>query len=714
MKTAPGRPLRVYLCDLTHDTLVLVSDTIPINIGFVGSYAKKRFGQSIELSFFKYPQTVIEAIRRSPPDVIALSNYSWNSNLSERIAGLAKECRAQTITVQGGTNFPHKPELQKDFLLTRPNTDAHIVLEGEISFSELIARVLSLPSPVPAKVFDGTPIAGCAYVLPESRASAAPLLISGDNPERIRNLDDIPSPYLNGMLDHFFDGKLTPFLETNRGCPFECTFCHTGNKYFQKINMFSLERIKDEIFYIAPRVAKHGIVNLHIADTNFAMYPRDREVCEILLKTQRDHGWPRQVMSTTGKNNKERVIEITKIMGNMFAVNMSVQSMDAEVLKNIKRDNIKLEDYMAVNQSLNEQDRATKGELIIGLPGETRQSFTKGLRRIIEAGVSSVCTYSLMLLHGTPFKEPEYRKLFDIRGKYRIVPLNFGEYAGARVFDIEETGIANKDMSFEDYLWIRGLALMVEVMHNSRPFHEIFKYASQFGITLFEFIMRLHEDVPNAPPEVRAIVDGFLRETREELWDSEEELLGHYRKDENFAQLSIGEVGGNVIYKYKAMSLAFCAEKWTDFLAANCVSLAEQKISEPQKRAQVRREVGVLSDFVKNKLAGVLNTNGDVAPRSMTCSYDILAWKKAPLGTPLFAHGLEKPLTYDFVFSEEQLATRADQFRRYGTHANALSKIVTRVSNVESLFRNIGVRNQQSAPAQPKDLDQFTRYTLSN
>ena len=55
-------PLKLYLGDLTHDTIVLVSDTIPINIGFVGSYAKKIYGDYIDVSLFKYPSSLIDAI----------------------------------------------------------------------------------------------------------------------------------------------------------------------------------------------------------------------------------------------------------------------------------------------------------------------------------------------------------------------------------------------------------------------------------------------------------------------------------------------------------------------------------------------------------------------------------------------------------------------------------------------------------------------------
>ena len=70
--------LRIYLCDLTHETVILVSDTIPLNLGYVASYAKKIHGKSIEISLFKYPDNAIDAIKKNPPDVLGLSNYSWN------------------------------------------------------------------------------------------------------------------------------------------------------------------------------------------------------------------------------------------------------------------------------------------------------------------------------------------------------------------------------------------------------------------------------------------------------------------------------------------------------------------------------------------------------------------------------------------------------------------------------------------------------------
>ena len=156
---------------------------------------------------------------------------------------------------------------------------------------------------------------GCVSIAPSSRHDPSPVLCKSPIPPRIKELDEIPSPYLSGMLDRFFDGCLVPFLETNRGCRFACTFCHTGNIYFNKINTFSIDRIRAEIEYIGKRISELGITHLYLADTNFGMYSRDKEICDELAKAQKKYGWPLHMYATTGKNNKDRVIEITKVLG---------------------------------------------------------------------------------------------------------------------------------------------------------------------------------------------------------------------------------------------------------------------------------------------------------------------------------------------------------------------------------------------------------------
>ena len=56
------KKLKIYLCDLTYDTILLVSDIIPINIGFIGSYINKYLDKYVDIKLFKYPQETIDAI----------------------------------------------------------------------------------------------------------------------------------------------------------------------------------------------------------------------------------------------------------------------------------------------------------------------------------------------------------------------------------------------------------------------------------------------------------------------------------------------------------------------------------------------------------------------------------------------------------------------------------------------------------------------------
>ena len=107
--------INIYLCDPTHDTVVLVSDTIPLNIGFVAAYCLKNHGKNVNIELFKYPNDILRAIRSAPPAIIGFSNYSWNSNLSEHLAGVAKKFNPETVTVFGGTNFPVSLNSKKPF-----------------------------------------------------------------------------------------------------------------------------------------------------------------------------------------------------------------------------------------------------------------------------------------------------------------------------------------------------------------------------------------------------------------------------------------------------------------------------------------------------------------------------------------------------------------------------------------------------------------------
>jgi|TARA_B110000046_G_C13014437_1_gene408017 radical SAM superfamily enzyme YgiQ (UPF0313 family) len=703
------KKLKVFLCDLTYDTIILVSDTIPINIGFIGSYSKKMFGEDISIELFKYPKEVIEQIKKDPPDVIGFSNYSWNSNLSEYVASIAKDINPNIITIQGGTNFPHQTNLQEIFLRERPYTDFHTLLEGEIACSNIIERIFNSNFDK-EKIFND-PIDGVVFIHPNTKK-----FIKGNYIDRIKDLDEIPSPYLNGMLDKFFDGYLTPFIETNRGCPFTCSFCHTGSNYYHKLNKFSKQRVEDEINYIGEKAGKLKISNLHLADVNFGMYPQDRLTCEFLKKSKETHGWPKQIMATTGKNSKDRVMEITNILGDMFSINMSMQSMDEQVLKNIKRANIKLDHMIDVNNHLIEQGRSTKAELIVGLPGESKKTFLNGLDNVLNSNSTAVTIYTLMMLHGTEFKNPEYREQFGYLGKFRIVPLNFGNYENKKIFDYEEVGVQTKDLSYDDYLYLRVIALLVESLHNGRPFNEFFLYAKNYNIQPASLLKILYDNIPSASKGIQELIKDFIDETKGELWDSEEKLLEFYRKEENYLKLKNGELGGNLIYKYKSKNIVENSNDWIELFERQLHKEIIKKNLNIKNKELIKSELSEISKFCKLKTNGLLNPLINTNPISYNFNYNILDWiDNYEMDSNLNKYLLKKKEKYIFSYTKEQIEVRDDVFKRYGTSINALSKIVTRISNLESQFRKVRHENDNYLRDVYKKVgENFTRYALSN
>ena len=707
--------LKIYLGDITHDTIILVSDTIPINIGFVASYMKKVFCEKVDISLFKYPSEIINAIKQNPPDMIALSNYSWNSNLAEFIASIAKKYNSSVITTQGGTNFPHDEGSQKNFLSQRPATDIFTFLEGEKSCSNIVQRILE-SNKNREKIFDKA-IEGCLFIHPDTKNSNNQNFVKGKVLDRIKDLDEIPSPYLTGILDKFFDGKLTPFIETNRGCPFKCSFCHTGADYFHKLNKFSEDRVKDEIEYIGKKAGTLGITNVHLADVNFGMYPQDRKTCKMLVEVNKKYGWPLQIMSTTGKNSKQRIMEMTTILGDMFDVSMSMQSMDEQVLNNIERSNIKLDHMIEVNSDLRKKGRTTSTELIVPLPGESKETFITGLNNVINSKVSRIVIYTLMMLHGTDFKIPEYREKFKYKTKFRIVPLNFGEYDGQKIFDYEEVGVATKDLSFDDYLYLRALALLVETLHNGKPFDEFFKYAKLFNIQPANLLQILYDNIYAAPKNIQKIMNDFIIETKSELWDSEEDLLNYYKKDENFAKLKRGEVGGNLIYKYKSKSLVEAGSSWIDFFKNQVLNVVVQKQNNITSTELIKSELAEIANFCKLKINALLNINANTKPVENEFQFDILKWlddekNEKRLSDYKFPNNNKEKLV--FAFTKDQIKMRKDFFQRYGTNINAVSKIVTRLSNLESQFRKVRYNNETYLRDIYKKIgDSFVRYTLS-
>src|SRR5690606_22781510 len=101
--------MKCYLADLVYDT-VEDNYVVPLGIGYIAAHLEKCFGKDIEIKLFKYPQELEQALKNDPPDLLGVSNYSWNQRLSFLFLQIAKNINPQIITVMGGPNIRLKPE----------------------------------------------------------------------------------------------------------------------------------------------------------------------------------------------------------------------------------------------------------------------------------------------------------------------------------------------------------------------------------------------------------------------------------------------------------------------------------------------------------------------------------------------------------------------------------------------------------------------------
>ena len=258
--------------------------------------------------------------------------------------------------------------------------------------------------------------------------------------------------------------------------------------------------------------------------------------------------------------------------------------------------------------------------------------------------------------------------------------------------DVQYYEMAVEDMSFNDYIEIRKLALLIESIINNHPFEAFFRYAVIMGTSRFNFLLMILNNMHKAPKKIIDIFNGFERESKEELWNSEAEMIKYYQKDENYKKLVRGDAGGNLIYKYKSMNLATAMPEWIKYLTNLLEELVTNRHNLKKTSKHVKQklqEIYMLAEYHKNRTWKFLDSKSSEHNVMMESIYDFKAWLDEAKPQPLDLYRVKNPIRYIFTYTEKQKKERYDQFRRYGTDINALSKIVTRTRQ-ENWLRSVG------------------------
>jgi len=681
------RPLKIYLGDLTYITVTLATEAFPLNVGYIASYCKKLFGDDVEITLFKYIDEIDKAVNENPPDILGLSNYCWSHNVSYEIFKMCKKTNPNVVTIWGGPNFPIDFPSQKKFMEYYKEVDIYVPTEGETGFSNVVKKVLESNSidEVEQQITQ-SPIDGCISRNEQGQIQYTIPTV------RISSLDEIPSPYLNGMMDKFFDGKLTPMLQTNRGCPFHCTFCTDGRDEVNKVNNFSIARVQSEIQYIAKHIPKNTH-SLHISDLNFGMYPRDIEICESLVKIQEEFDYPKYIKCTTGKNQKDKIIKAIKRLNSSLRVTMSVQSLDSNVLNNIRRDNISVDHMLALYPAIKEADLQTTSEVILGLPGETYSNHIQTLRDLIRAKMDEIVVHTCMLLDGSEMNLPEERKKWGMKTKFRVLQRDFAELSsGKKVIEYEEVVVSSNTMTFEEYIDLRNLAFIIFVTNQGIVFDAVQKLLREQDIDVFELYYRMLTNKKNSPENTQKVIEQFKQATIDELWDSPQELLENFQKDFEYKKLLNGEAGTNVLYHHKAVVISEYMDDWAEYVIESAHTVLK---NSNNYNDELEKQFETVANYCRGLSHNVLGQDRLDTNPEYEFEYDIPSWLSPKTNLKLNNFKLDAKLKISFQLDDEQFKMVQDNIDIYGHSRIGKSKTLKMLPN-QKLWRHPLVTSNQT------------------
>jgi radical SAM superfamily enzyme YgiQ (UPF0313 family) len=345
-------------------------------------------------------EMVSDIVYREMPDVLAFSVMGWNYRQCCIVAEAYRQANPNGWVIFGGPHTSYNPG---PVFAKAPSVDVIVNGEGELTFHELMTEFAKGTS-----VHELDHVLGISFKRPDGE-----IVTTTDRP-LIQHLDTIPSPFLTGALP-LLDGSGrflydVALMESNRGCPYKCSFCFWGQGIGQKPRSFSVERLEAELELFA----RLGIVDIVLCDANFAMLKQDEEFVELLVKCRDKYGFPRNFEANWAKNKNKRFYDIARRMkeaGLTGSFSLALQSLNIEALTTLQRKNMKINDFEDLAQWLFEEGFDSYIELVWGCPGETYDSFIEGYDRVSRF-VSKVATYSLHLIPNTDY----YRE----REKYGI------------------------------------------------------------------------------------------------------------------------------------------------------------------------------------------------------------------------------------------------------------------------------------------------------
>lgn len=447
---------------------------LPYAVGTIIAYCKKEPKITSEYDFsdiiFKREKLSHALEKIKEPYMVAFSCSVWNIEYNKALAKLIKEKYPECIISFGG----HSVDENGTLIESEEYIDVLTFGEGEKTVADLLINL----SENKIDSTDNIAYRKDGKIIRTQRSYCA-------------TLDDLPSPYTTGVFDKIVEEsqgiELLSVLETNRGCPYSCAYCDWCAG--KKMRFFPMEKVKAEIRWLS----ENKITYCFCADSNFGMFDRDIEIAEELINAKKKNGYPEVFRPCYEKNSADRVFKICSALNSVGmdkGATMAYQTLCDDALKNIGRKNLTMEHFSSLMKKYNEAGIPTYSELILGLPGETKESFCKGICRLLENGQhNSVSVYHCEILPNSELAQPEYIE----KHKIETIKVAFNHIHSAPKKDeevkeysyiVRSTGTLNRD----DWVYANLFSICLQCFHSLGVLRYFAMYLHTIGqVTYYDF-----------------------------------------------------------------------------------------------------------------------------------------------------------------------------------------------------------------------------------
>jgi radical SAM superfamily enzyme YgiQ (UPF0313 family) len=370
--------------------------------------------QILEFSINDAIQSIAEKLLIHEPDIIGIGVYIWNVSYVSELIHILKKIKPELNIILGGPEVSHEP-----FRVDLNDADFFIQGEGDLAFYELCKKIIDKNQPQEKTI---------KMTMPSLKEIALPYKYYTD--------DDIKNRYV--------------YVEASRGCPFECEFCLSSMD--EKVRAFDLETLLEEFETLWQRGAR----NFKFIDRTFNLNMKTaNRLLEFFLNKDEQYFAHFEVIPDHFPDSIKQ--NIKKFPHGALQLEIGIQTLNLDIANNISRQ-LKLDKIKENIRFLEHETHAhIHLDLIVGLPGETLESFGKNLDELVSLSSCEIQIGILKKLSGT------YINRHDI--KHGMV------YSDIPPYDI----LKNNQLSFNDIQIMKRFARFWDLTYNSSNFKKSIK-----------------------------------------------------------------------------------------------------------------------------------------------------------------------------------------------------------------------------------------------